>query len=86
MPLKRLKRRHTKLGYKTLILSSMIEGETKDIAGAHAAIAGEIVKTGRPLSPPCCIISGGETTVTIKGKGMGGSKPGVLPCCGNGHI
>ncbi len=61
-----------KLGYKTLILSSMIEGETKDIAGAHAAIAGEIVKTGRPLSPPCCIISGGETTVTIKGKGMGG--------------
>lgn len=61
-----------KLGYKTLILSSMIEGETKDIAGAHTAIAREIVKTGRPLSPPCCIISGGETTVTIKGKGMGG--------------
>ncbi|MGD9158747.1 MAG: glycerate kinase [Desulfobacteraceae bacterium] len=61
-----------KLGYKTLILSSMIEGETKDIAGAHCAIAREIVKTGRPMSPPCCIISGGETTVTIKGKGMGG--------------
>jgi len=61
-----------KLGYKTLILSSMIEGETKDIAGAHTAIAREIVKTGKPLSPPCCIISGGETTVTIKGKGMGG--------------
>ncbi len=61
-----------KLGYKTLVLSSMIEGETKDIAGAHAAIARETVKTGKPLSPPCCIISGGETTVTIKGKGMGG--------------
>ena len=61
-----------KLGYKTLILSSMIEGETKDIAGAHVAIAREIIKTGRPLPPPCCIISGGETTVTIKGKGEGG--------------
>ncbi len=61
-----------RLGYKTLILSSMIEGETKDIACAHAAIAREIVKTGRPLPSPCCIISGGETTVTIRGKGMGG--------------
>ena len=49
----------------------MIEGETKDIAGAHAAIAREIIKTGRPLPTPCCIISGGETTVTIKGKGKG---------------
>ena len=61
-----------KLGYSTIILSSMIEGETKDIAGAHAAIAREIIKTGRPLPTPCCIISGGETTVTIKGKGKGG--------------
>ncbi len=61
-----------KLGYKTIILSSMMEGETQDIAGAHTAIAREVLKTGRPLTPPCCIISGGETTVTIKGKGMGG--------------
>ena len=61
-----------RFGYKTLILSSMIEGETKDIAGVHAAIASEIVKTGKPLPPPCCIISGGETTVTINGKGLGG--------------
>jgi hydroxypyruvate reductase len=60
------------LGYKTLILSSMIEGETKDVAGVHAAIAREIIKTGKPLPPPCCIISGGETTVTIKGTGTGG--------------
>lgn len=61
-----------KLGYKTSILSSMIEGETGVVAGVHTAIAREIIKTGRPLSPPCCIISGGETTVTIRGKGMGG--------------
>ncbi|MFC1493825.1 glycerate kinase [Thermodesulfobacteriota bacterium] len=61
-----------RLGYDTVILSSMIEGETKDVARVHAAIAREVIKTGRPKSAPCCVISGGETTVTIKGKGMGG--------------
>ena len=61
-----------KAGYNTLILSSIIEGETKDVARVHTAIAGEILKTGRPVHPPACIISGGETTVTIHGKGLGG--------------
>jgi glycerate 2-kinase len=60
------------LGYNPLILSSMIEGETKEVAGVHVAIAREIVKTATPISPPACIISGGETTVTIKGNGLGG--------------
>jgi len=60
------------MGYQTLVLSSSIEGETKDVAGVHAAIAREILSTGSPVSPPACIISGGETTVTIKGKGLGG--------------
>jgi glycerate 2-kinase len=59
-------------GYETLILSSMIEGETREVALVHSAIAKEVVKTGRPLPPPACIISGGETTVTIRGKGLGG--------------
>jgi len=61
-----------KLGYETLILSSMVEGETKEVALVHTAIAKEIVKTGRPFPPPICVISGGETTVTIRGKGLGG--------------
>ncbi|MBW2064904.1 MAG: glycerate kinase [Deltaproteobacteria bacterium] len=61
-----------RMGYKTLILSSMVEGETRDVAKVHTAIAKEILRTGRPLSPPACIISGGETTVTIKGNGLGG--------------
>jgi hydroxypyruvate reductase len=60
------------LGFKPLILSSSIEGETREIAGMHAAIAREIRQSGRPLKPPVCIISGGETTVTIRGKGKGG--------------
>ena len=60
------------LGYRTLILSSMVEGETKEVARVHSAIAKEILKTGRPLDAPACIISGGETTVTIRGDGLGG--------------
>ena len=60
------------LGYRTLILSSTIEGETREIARMHAAIAREIAATGRPARPPACIITGGETTVTIKGDGLGG--------------
>jgi len=60
------------LGYGTLILSSMVEGETKDVALVHSAIAKEILKTGKPIPAPACIISGGETTVTIRGNGLGG--------------
>jgi hydroxypyruvate reductase len=60
------------LGYRTLVLSTFIEGETRDVAGVHTAIAKEIRASGQPLKPPACIISGGETTVTIKGNGLGG--------------
>jgi glycerate 2-kinase len=60
------------LGYHTLVLSTFIEGETRDVARVHAAIAKEIRATGRPLKPPACVISGGETTVTIHGAGVGG--------------
>jgi glycerate 2-kinase len=60
------------LGYKTLILSSFIEGETRDVAKVHAAIIKEILRSGNPVPRPACIISGGETTVTIHGDGLGG--------------
>ncbi|MBK5290974.1 MAG: glycerate kinase [Acidobacteriia bacterium] len=60
------------LGYKTMVLSTFIEGETKDVARMHAAIAKEIATSGRPLRRPACIITGGETTVTIRGNGLGG--------------
>jgi len=60
------------LGYKTIVLSSLIEGETRDVAKVHGAIAKEIIKTGNPLPSPACILSGGETTVTLRGKGLGG--------------
>ena len=60
------------LGYHTLVLSTFIEGETRDVARVHAAIAREIRASGRPVKPPACVISGGETTVTIRGNGRGG--------------
>jgi hydroxypyruvate reductase len=58
--------------YNTLILSSMIEGETRDVARVHSAVAKEIANSGHPISIPACVISGGETTVTLRGKGLGG--------------
>jgi glycerate 2-kinase len=60
------------LGYNSLILSSMIEGETREVARVHLAIAKEIIQSANPIPPPACLISGGETTVTIKGSGKGG--------------
>jgi glycerate-2-kinase/glycosidase len=60
------------LGYQTLVLSSFIEGETKDVARVHAAIAKEILHTANPIQAPACVISGGETTVTLRGHGKGG--------------
>jgi glycerate 2-kinase len=60
------------LGYNPLVLSTFIEGETRDVARVHAAIAKEILSSGNPVSKPACVLSGGETTVTIRGKGKGG--------------
>ena len=60
------------LGYNTMIVSSMIQGETKDVAKVHTAIAREIRQTGNPIAPPACVLSGGETTVKIAGNGLGG--------------
>ncbi len=61
------------LGYTPLILSASIEGETKDAGFLHAAIGQEIIGNSQPVPPPCCIISGGETTVTLtQPHGVGG--------------
>jgi len=66
------KKKAEELGYNSLVLSTFIHGETKEVAKVHAAIAKEIRSSGNPLKKPACIISGGETTVTIEGKGLGG--------------
>jgi hydroxypyruvate reductase len=60
------------MGYHALVLSSMIEGDTAQAARFHAAIAREAEESGNPLKLPACIISGGETTVVVRGDGLGG--------------
>jgi len=60
------------LGYRTLVLSTFIDGESREIAAMHAAIAKEILAANRPVRRPACILSGGETTVTVRGSGLGG--------------
>jgi len=59
-------------GYRPLVLSTTIEGETQDVARMHASIAREVTESDRPVAAPACLISGGETTVTLDGDGLGG--------------
>lgn len=66
------RRRAKELGYRDLILSSSIDGETRDVAKVHVALAREILATGNPIERPACLLSGGETTVTVRGNGKGG--------------
>ncbi|MCX7899292.1 MAG: glycerate kinase, partial [Methylocystis sp.] len=58
-------------GYAPLILGDL-EGESRDVALVHAGIVRQIARHGQPMEPPVAIISGGETTVTVRGKGKGG--------------
>ncbi|WP_102324381.1 glycerate kinase type-2 family protein [Komagataeibacter saccharivorans] len=59
-------------GIPAAILSDSVEGEARDVAQVHAAIAREIVQRNRPFTRPVLLLSGGETTVTLKGHGKGG--------------
>ncbi len=62
----------TELGYSSMILSTMVEGEARQVGSVYSGIAQEIVNRGRPISVPAAIIIGGETTVDVKGSGKGG--------------
>ncbi|SPA27853.1 HYDROXYPYRUVATE REDUCTASE OXIDOREDUCTASE PROTEIN; tartrate degradation [Cupriavidus taiwanensis] len=64
--------RARELGFEAHILSDCIEGEAREVAEVHAAIARQVARRGQPFSRPCVILSGGETTVTVRGKGRGG--------------
>ncbi|GJM16839.1 MAG: hydroxypyruvate reductase [Thermodesulfobacteriota bacterium] len=66
------KRRAKRLGYNTLMLSSQISGEAKEVAKVIAGIAFDIERSDVPVKKPSCIIFGGETTVTVHSMGKGG--------------
>ena len=57
---------------RPILLGSAIEGEARDIARDHARLALKCIRSGDPASPPCVLLSGGETTVTVAGGGRGG--------------
>jgi hydroxypyruvate reductase len=59
-------------GFTPIILGNAIEGEARECGIVHAGIALQAAGFGQPAAPPCAIISGGETTVTVRGQGRGG--------------
>lgn len=59
-------------GYNTLLLGSRIVGEAREIAKVFSGMAQDLALHGKPVAIPACIIAGGETTVTLRGKGKGG--------------
>jgi hydroxypyruvate reductase len=62
----------TRLGYTSLVLSTYVEGEAREVGRVLAGLLREVDASGHPLGRPCCIIAGGETTVTVRGQGRGG--------------
>jgi glycerate 2-kinase len=61
-----------KRGFNPLVLTSMLQGEATDVAKVLCAVAKEVRRFNRPVTVPACLLAGGETTVTLKGKGLGG--------------
>ena len=61
-----------KHGLEAMILSNSVEGEARDVGAVDAAIAREVATRDRPFRKPVLILSGGETTVTLRAKGKGG--------------
>jgi len=59
-------------GVPSVILSDRLEGEARDVGRAMAGLARRVLETGEPCRPPCLLLSGGETTVTVRGHGRGG--------------
>ncbi|HXF16562.1 MAG TPA: glycerate kinase [Burkholderiales bacterium] len=59
-------------GVTPVILGDAIEGEAREVAIVHAGIARQVKRHGQPANRPCVLLSGGETTVTVRGKGRGG--------------
>jgi glycerate 2-kinase len=59
-------------GFETQLLSTYIEGEAREVGKVMAGLAKGLVSGEGPISPPACLVAGGETTVTLRGDGQGG--------------
>ena len=69
-------------GVTPLILGDALEGEAREVARVHAGIARSCAEAGQPAQPPCVLLSGGETTVTVRGAGRGGRNAEFLLALG----
>ncbi|MBJ7549639.1 glycerate kinase type-2 family protein [Marinomonas ostreistagni] len=72
MALEAAAKRAQELGINSLILGDSIEGEAKEVAKVMAGITRQVRTFSQPIKPPCLLLSGGETTVTLSGDGVGG--------------
>ncbi|MBN2106674.1 MAG: DUF4147 domain-containing protein [Deltaproteobacteria bacterium] len=70
--LQQLKRQIKDRGIPAHIMTSVMQGEAREVARTIVAIGREIAASGNPFAPPVCLLFGGETTVTVKGSGRGG--------------
>jgi hydroxypyruvate reductase len=61
-----------RLGLHSLVLSTFVEGEAREAGRVLAGLLREVDASGHPLDRPCCLVLGGETTVTVRGQGTGG--------------
>ncbi len=59
-------------GYLPQVLTSYLQGEAREVARVLVAVGRSVLADGQPISPPACLIAGGETTVTVRGDGKGG--------------
>ena len=75
-------------GVTPCILGDALEGEARDVGTVLAGVARQVARHGQPLQPPCVLLSGGETTVTVRGTGRGGRNVEFLLALGialDGH-
>ena len=61
-----------RLGLHSLVLTTFVEGEAREVGRVLAGVLREVDASAHPLARPCCIVAGGETTVTVRGQGLGG--------------
>lgn len=66
------RRQAQECGYRTMVLTTTLDGEARYAGTMLASVASEIRCAGDPVKPPACLITGGETTVTVRGNGLGG--------------
>ncbi len=69
------------LGFRTLVLTTRLEGEAREAGRVLLSVLRECVERGRPARPPVCLLASGETTVTVRGDGRGGRNQELVAAC-----